>query len=172
MTYKIWDQVSLKLIFLYSVILGGGDWVPKVFEGGGASFREWSRFSQQIGESQRSGYSRESTVNAQKIQSTRESESFDLQLNHFVISRVCFQSGKIAHELDYVNHHVRTKLDELKRNELERLRHAAIKAYELENGLNTDHLKIAEHLDHQNPHSFEIEDLKKLIAKVHLKKYI
>lgn len=32
------------------------------------------------------------------------------------------QSGKIAGELDFVHHNVRTKLDELKRIELERLR--------------------------------------------------
>lgn len=41
--------------------------------------------------------------------------------------QIVFQSGKIAHELEYVNHHVRTKLDEIKRRELERLRHLAIK---------------------------------------------
>ncbi|XP_046603248.1 nucleobindin-2 isoform X2 [Neodiprion virginianus] len=75
------------------------------------------------------------------------------------------RSGKIAHELEFVNHQVRTKLDELKRQELERLRHLAIKEYQIENGLDPDHLKIAEHLDHSNPHTFEIDDLKKLIAK-------
>lgn len=32
-----------------------------------------------------------------------------------------FQSGMIAHELEYVQHHVRTKLDELKRQEMNRL---------------------------------------------------
>lgn len=76
------------------------------------------------------------------------------------------QTGKIAHELEFVNHQVRTKLDELKRQELERLRHLAIKEYQLENGLDPDHLKIAEHIDHENPHTFEIDDLKKLIARV------
>ena len=78
------------------------------------------------------------------------------------------QSGIIAHELEFVNHHVRTKLDELKRTELERLRHLATREYELENGLDKNHLKIPEHLDHSNPHTFEIDDLKKLIAKVWL----
>uniref|UniRef100_A0ABD2WS93 EF-hand domain-containing protein n=1 Tax=Trichogramma kaykai TaxID=54128 RepID=A0ABD2WS93_9HYME len=75
------------------------------------------------------------------------------------------RTGKIAHELEFVNHHVRNKLDELKRTELERLRHLATQEYELQNGINRDHLKIPEHLDHQNPHTFEIDDLKKLIAK-------
>lgn len=36
---------------------------------------------------------------------------------------VCFpQLGKLAKELDFVSHHVRTKLDELKRQEVNRLR--------------------------------------------------
>lgn len=32
------------------------------------------------------------------------------------------QVGKLAKELDFVSHHVRTKLDELKRQEVNRLR--------------------------------------------------
>lgn len=32
------------------------------------------------------------------------------------------QQGKLAKELDFVSHHVRTKLDELKRQEVSRLR--------------------------------------------------
>ncbi|PNF41274.1 hypothetical protein B7P43_G01464 [Cryptotermes secundus] len=76
------------------------------------------------------------------------------------------RSGKIASELEYVNHHVRTKLDEIKRTELERLRHLATKEYELRHGMDTEHLKISpEHLDLSNPHTFEIEDLRKLILK-------
>lgn len=77
------------------------------------------------------------------------------------------RSGKIAEELDYVNHHVRTKLDELKRQELERLRQIKKQMlFEQENSLDPKHMKIAEHIDHANPHSFEIADLQKLIAKV------
>jgi nucleobindin len=75
------------------------------------------------------------------------------------------RTGKIAHELQFVDHKIRTKLDELKREELERLRHLATKEQNLMNGLDMDHLKIAEHLDHSNSHTFEIDDLKKLIAK-------
>lgn len=39
--------------------------------------------------------------------------------------------------------------------------------YELSNDLDRDHLKISDnrHVDHENPHTFEIEDLKKLIHK-------
>ncbi|XP_041449496.1 nucleobindin-2 [Drosophila obscura] len=75
------------------------------------------------------------------------------------------RSGKIAQELDYVNHHVRTKLDEIKRRELERLRELANQAYELKNDIDRKHLKVPLHLDHDNEHTFEIEDLKKLIQK-------
>jgi len=65
-----------------------------------------------------------------------------------------------------VDHKVRSKLDELKREELERLRHLATKEYNLMNNLDLEHLKIAEHLDHSNKHTFEIDDFKKLIDKV------
>lgn len=48
-----------------------------------------------------------------------------------------------------------------------RLRHLAQKQFEITNGIDTEHVKVSsEHLDHDNPHTFEMEDLKKLIAKV------
>uniref|UniRef100_A0A0K8UJ75 Nucleobindin-1 n=1 Tax=Bactrocera latifrons TaxID=174628 RepID=A0A0K8UJ75_BACLA len=75
------------------------------------------------------------------------------------------RDGKIAQELEYVNHHVRSKLDEIKRREVERLRQLVNQEYELENEIDREHLKIPQHLDHQNEHTFEIEDLKKLIKK-------
>lgn len=76
------------------------------------------------------------------------------------------RSGKIAEQLDFVNHNVRTKLDEIKRRELDRLRHLATKQFELTNNLeHTGKVPTNEHLDHANPHTFEIEDLKKLIKK-------
>lgn len=75
------------------------------------------------------------------------------------------RSGKIAQELELVDHNVRTKLDELKRSELERLRGLAMQMYERTNEIDRKHLKIAEHLDHDNQHTFEIEDLRKLIVK-------
>lgn len=65
-----------------------------------------------------------------------------------------------------MSHDTRSRLDEIKRIELERLRHLVTKENELRNGLDVDHLKVLEHLDHTNTHSFEIQDLKKLIAKV------
>ncbi|XP_026727800.1 nucleobindin-2 isoform X1 [Trichoplusia ni] len=76
------------------------------------------------------------------------------------------RSGKIAEQLDFVNHNVRTKLDEIKRRELDRLRHLATKQFEITNNLeHTGKVATNEHLDHNNPHTFEIEDLKKLIQK-------
>ncbi|CAL7933513.1 unnamed protein product [Xylocopa violacea] len=75
------------------------------------------------------------------------------------------RTGKIADQLQFVNHNVRSRLDEIKREELERLRHLATKENELKNGLDIDHLKVPEHLDHTNTRTFEIQDLKKLIAK-------
>lgn len=73
------------------------------------------------------------------------------------------QTAKIAEELDYVNHHVRSKLDELKRTELKRLRELAKQAYGHEHEF---HLNPPGHLDHENPDTFEIKDLKKLIHQV------
>lgn len=67
------------------------------------------------------------------------------------------QTGKIADELEYVGHHIRSKLDELKRQELNRLRDIARKAYSSSD---------PGHVDHQNPHSFEKADLLKLIQQV------
>lgn len=74
-----------------------------------------------------------------------------------------FQTAKIAEELDYVNHHVRSKLDELKRTELKRLRDLAKQAYGIQHEF---HVNPPGHLDHENPDTFEIKDLKKLIHQV------
>ncbi|XP_023660299.1 nucleobindin-2-like [Paramormyrops kingsleyae] len=78
------------------------------------------------------------------------------------------KQGKLAKELDFVSHHVRTRLDELKRQEVNRLR-MLIKAKQDQEGggeMTVDHqvlLKQFEHLNHMNPHTFEVEDLDRLI---------
>ncbi|XP_075046670.1 nucleobindin-2-like [Mixophyes fleayi] len=78
------------------------------------------------------------------------------------------KSGKLSKELDFVSHHVRTKLDELKRQEVSRLR-MLIKAKmdaTMEENVQIDHvalLKQFEHLDNQNQHTFEARDLEMLI---------
>ena len=41
------------------------------------------------------------------------------------------RDGTIAHELDFVQHGVRSKLDDIKRRELERLRHLFVKQNEI-----------------------------------------
>ncbi|XP_027034271.1 nucleobindin-2a isoform X2 [Tachysurus fulvidraco] len=78
------------------------------------------------------------------------------------------KQGKLAKELDFVSHHVRTKLDELKRQEVSRLRTLIKAKHDMEggNGVAADHqalLKQFEYLNHMNPHTFEVEDLDKLI---------
>ncbi|XP_049818989.1 nucleobindin-2 isoform X2 [Aethina tumida] len=76
------------------------------------------------------------------------------------------KSGKIAEELEFVSHHVRTKLDEIKRVELQRLKELMEQKKKLldTNSIDADD-PMHHHLDHSNPHTFEVEDLKKLIAK-------
>uniref|UniRef100_A0A9L9PYB5 Nucleobindin-1 n=1 Tax=Homo sapiens TaxID=9606 RepID=A0A9L9PYB5_HUMAN len=77
-------------------------------------------------------------------------------------------SGKLSRELDFVSHHVRTKLDELKRQEVSRLR-MLLKAKmdaEQDPNVQVDHLNLLkqfEHLDPQNQHTFEARDLELLI---------
>lgn len=58
-----------------------------------------------------------------------------------------------------MGHHIRSKLDELKRQELNRLRDIAKRAY-------GETSSDPGHVDHQNPHSFEKNDLQKLIQQV------
>ncbi|KAM4651573.1 nucleobindin-1 [Discoglossus pictus] len=78
------------------------------------------------------------------------------------------KSGKLSKELDFVSHHVRTKLDELKRQEVSRLR-MLIKAKmdaTMQENVPVDHLALLkqfEHLDSQNQHTFEARDLEMLI---------
>ncbi|KAM9409283.1 nucleobindin-2a isoform 2-T2 [Pholidichthys leucotaenia] len=76
------------------------------------------------------------------------------------------KQGKLAKELDFVSHHVRTKLDELKRQEVNRLRTLIKAKQDLEGDIAVDHqalLKQFEYLNHMNPHTFEVEDLDRLI---------
>ncbi|KAF5272929.1 hypothetical protein FQR65_LT04858 [Abscondita terminalis] len=74
------------------------------------------------------------------------------------------KSGKIANELEFVSHHVRNQLDEFKRQELMRLRTLNKQQHQIsENDITSD--PTHGHLDRSNPHTFEVEDLKKLISK-------
>uniref|UniRef100_UPI0037E80F4C nucleobindin-2-like n=1 Tax=Semicossyphus pulcher TaxID=241346 RepID=UPI0037E80F4C len=76
--------------------------------------------------------------------------------------------GKLSKELDFVLHNYRTKLDELKREEMGRLRMLIKTKNDIQvgNGWKVDHqalLKQFDHLNHMNPDTFEVEDLDRLI---------
>ncbi|XP_034005050.1 nucleobindin-2-like isoform X1 [Trematomus bernacchii] len=81
------------------------------------------------------------------------------------------KQGKLAKELNFVQHNFRTKLDELKREEMNRLRMLIKVKHDIQGGSGesdrtVDHqslLKQFEHLSHQNPNTFEVEDLDQLI---------
>uniref|UniRef100_A0A7N6BKV3 NUCB1-like N-terminal domain-containing protein n=1 Tax=Anabas testudineus TaxID=64144 RepID=A0A7N6BKV3_ANATE len=78
------------------------------------------------------------------------------------------KKGKLSKELDFVQHNFRTKLDELKREEMNRLRMLIKAKHDIQdgNGMTVDHqalLKQFEHLNHMNPDTFEVEDLDRLI---------
>uniref|UniRef100_A0A3Q2D421 Nucleobindin-1 n=1 Tax=Cyprinodon variegatus TaxID=28743 RepID=A0A3Q2D421_CYPVA len=74
------------------------------------------------------------------------------------------KNGRLSKELDLVGHHVRTRLDELKRQEVSRLR--MLLRAKLDS-LQMDHaslLKQFEHLDPHNQNTFEAKDLELLIS--------
>nr|XP_036882901.1 nucleobindin-2 [Manis javanica] len=82
------------------------------------------------------------------------------------------KSGRLSKELDLVSHHVRTKLDELKRQEVARLRMLIKAKLDSLQDTGIDHhalLKQFDHLNHLNPDKFESTDLDMLI-KAHFKK--
>ncbi|XP_062387727.1 nucleobindin-1 [Sardina pilchardus] len=79
------------------------------------------------------------------------------------------KSGRLSKELDLVGHHVRTRLDELKRQEVSRLRMLLKAKMDSTNtqSVQMDHaslLKQFEHLDPHNQNTFEAKDLELLIA--------
>uniref|UniRef100_A0AAY4DDY7 Nucleobindin-1 n=1 Tax=Denticeps clupeoides TaxID=299321 RepID=A0AAY4DDY7_9TELE len=79
------------------------------------------------------------------------------------------KSGRLSKELDLVGHHVRTRLDELKRQEVSRLRMLLKAKLDSTNtqSVQMDHvslLKQFEHLDPHNQNTFEAKDLELLIA--------
>lgn len=57
-----------------------------------------------------------------------------LSVKHRLSKISITQQGKLAKELDFVSHHVRTKLDELKRQEVNRLRTLIKAKQDLEGG--------------------------------------
>ncbi|XP_056407343.1 nucleobindin-2-like, partial [Hyla sarda] len=76
------------------------------------------------------------------------------------------KSGKISKELDLVSHHIRTRLDELKRQEVSRLRMLIKAKLSTPESAGIDRrllLQQFNHLNHMNPNSFEPQDLDLLI---------
>ena len=73
------------------------------------------------------------------------------------------RNGDIADDLDFVNHRVRTKLDELKRREIDnqRLVHRKIQD-KLNGGLRENWHPVFD----ENQETFEVQDFKKLLSKV------
>lgn len=79
------------------------------------------------------------------------------------------KNGRLSKELDLVGHHVRTRLDELKRQEVSRLRMLLKVKLDSTNAqsVQMDHvflLKQFEHLDPNNQNTFEAKDLELLIV--------
>lgn len=79
------------------------------------------------------------------------------------------KNGRLSKELDLVGHHVRTRLDELKRQEVSRLRMLLKAKLDSTNmqSVQMDHaslLKQFEHLDPHNQNTFEARDLELLIS--------
>ncbi|XP_029364030.1 nucleobindin-1 [Echeneis naucrates] len=79
------------------------------------------------------------------------------------------KNGRLSKELDLVSHNVRTRLDELKRQEVSRLRMLLKAKLDSTNtqSLQMDHaslLKQFEHLDPHNQNTFEAKDLELLIS--------
>ncbi|XP_068116069.1 nucleobindin-2 isoform X2 [Hyperolius riggenbachi] len=76
------------------------------------------------------------------------------------------KSGKLSKELDLVGHHIRTKLDELKRQEVARLRMLIKAKLSSSDSTGIDRrllLKQFNHLNRMNPDRFEPQDLDMLI---------
>uniref|UniRef100_A0AAX7W8T6 Nucleobindin-1 n=1 Tax=Astatotilapia calliptera TaxID=8154 RepID=A0AAX7W8T6_ASTCA len=77
------------------------------------------------------------------------------------------KNGRLSKELDLVSHHVRTRLDELKRQEVSRLRMLLKAKLDIHFYQSMDHaslLKQFEHLDPHNQNTFEAKDLELLIS--------
>ena len=104
------------------------------------------------------------TVDVEKIRDGSIADELDF-VNHKV--RVAHHSGNTPHKRrsyrsENIHRQVRSKLDDIKRQELERLRHLAMKQFEQDNGIDREHIKMPVHLE-VGQESFEKEDLKKLI---------
>ncbi|XP_028417212.1 nucleobindin-2-like [Dendronephthya gigantea] len=99
----------------------------------------------------------------QVIEILEEDENFSKRLEN--VTEEDIRSGKIAEEIDFASHHIRTKLDELKRKEIESQRQLLRKQEDVRRGIHREYWNPLN--DRENPNTFEVGDLKKLLAKHH-----
>ena len=101
----------------------------------------------------------------QVVSALEADKEFSAKLENASVEAI--KSGSIADQLHFVDHNIRSKLDELKRIELERLHKLTMREKMLKQKLEHDPSgnkgKDNHHLDKENPHSFEVEDLHRLI---------
>lgn len=102
----------------------------------------------------------------QVIEILEEDENFAKKLEN--VTEEDIRTGKIAEEIDFASHHIRTRLDELKRKEIESQRQLLRKQEDLRRGIHREYWNPLN--DRDNPHTFEVDDLKKLLAKVIINK--
>jgi hypothetical protein len=102
----------------------------------------------------------------QVIEILEEDENFAKRLEN--VTEEDIRSGKIAEEIDFASHHIRTRLDELKRKEIESQRQLLRKQEDVRRGIHREYWNPLN--DRDNPNTFEVEDLKKLLAKVIIKR--
>ena len=98
----------------------------------------------------------------QVIEILEEDENFAKKLEN--VTEEDIRSGKIADEIDFASHHIRTRLDELKRKEIESQRQLLRKQEDVRRGIHREYWNPLN--DRNNPNTFEVDDLKRLLAKV------
>merc|ERR1712242_579723 len=91
-------------------------------------------------------------------------EQWDLgiEYNRYLQEVVQVLESDPEFRIKLVDHNLRTKLDDVKRKEVDRLRKLAVKQYENNKGIDRQNLKMPGHIDVSN-HQFDVEDLRKLI---------
>ncbi|KAK2157344.1 hypothetical protein LSH36_193g08034 [Paralvinella palmiformis] len=112
-------------------------------------------------------------------------EIFKKKLQESNVSEI--KSGEIARHLEFVSHNIRTRLDEIKRKEIDRLRQVLKIQQQIKRGMPhvainptllthrtgendpdfqmVNKNRVLAHVDHKNPNTFEVEDLAKLIKR-------
>ena len=98
----------------------------------------------------------------QVIEILEDDENFAKKLEN--VTEEDIRSGRIAEEIDFASHHIRTRLDELKRKEIESQRQLLRKQEDLRRGIHREYWNPLN--DRENQNTFEVGDLKRLLAKV------